>query len=101
MQYVISDIHGMYDRYAAILEAIDFGDARVTVGERFTQTVDILPFIKIAFQTAQKYGYLEGCSFENMYISGCNYGWEIPGTFDCMATSHTFNMTYTLAEDVQ
>ena len=26
MQYVMSDIHGMYDRYAAMLEAIGFGE---------------------------------------------------------------------------
>lgn len=78
-----------------------FGDARVKVGERFTQTVDILPFIKIAFKTAQLYGYLKGCSYENMYVSGCNYGWELPGTFDCMATSYEFNMTYTLLEEIQ
>ncbi len=76
-----------------------FGDARVKVGERFTQTVDILPFIKTAFKTAQKCGYLKGCSLENMYISGCNYGWELPGTFDCMATSYEFNMTYTLLSE--
>lgn len=78
-----------------------FGDARVKVGERFTQTVDILPFIRVAFKTAKIYGYLQGCTLENMYISGCNYGWELPGTFDCMATSHEFNMTYTLLEDEQ
>ncbi len=76
-----------------------FGDARVKVGERFTQTVDILPFIKTAFKTAQIYGYLKGCKLENMYVSGCNYGWELPGTFDCMATSYEFNMTFTLLEE--
>ena len=77
-----------------------FGDARVKVGERFTHTVDILPFIKRAFDTAQKKGFLSGCQYENLYISGCNYGWEVPGTFDCMATSHEFNMTYTLVDEM-
>ncbi len=77
-----------------------FGRDRVKVGERFAHTVDILPFIKDAFVIAQRYGYLEGCKFENMYISGCNYGWELPGTFDCMATSHEFNMTYTLVDEL-
>ena len=70
------------------------------VCECFTQTVNSLPFIKDAFTIAQRYGYLEGCKFENMYISGCNYGWELPGTFDCMATSHEFNMTFTLVDEM-
>ena len=26
MQYVISDIHGMYDKYAAMLDTVGFGD---------------------------------------------------------------------------
>lgn len=77
-----------------------FGNARVKVGERFTQTVDILPFIKTAFRIAQQNGYLKGCSYQDLYISGFNYGWELPGTFDCMATSHALNITYTLIDEV-
>lgn len=47
---------------------------------------DILPFIKEAFETARKRGYLSGSKFEDLVVSTMNVGWEVPGTFDCALT---------------
>lgn len=44
---------------------------------------DILPFIKKAFVTAQKRGYMKGTLYEDLYLTSMNIGWEVPGTFDC------------------
>ena len=64
------------------------------VGERFTQTVDILRFAETAFKTGIAKGYLSGCRLEDFYISGCNLGWEVSGSMDGMATVYEFNVAY-------
>lgn len=43
---------------------------------------DLHPAIKKAFETAQKNGFLQSSTLEDMYITGMNIGWEVPGTFD-------------------
>ena len=68
----------------------------VKVGERFTQTVDLIPLIEKGFTRGQIKGFLTGRDLDNFYISGCNIGWEIPGTFDCMASVYEFSMVYEL-----
>lgn len=44
---------------------------------------DIYPFIKNAFETCKKNGYMDGSHFNDLAISSMNVGWEVPGTFDC------------------
>ena len=78
---------------------IAYNDARVEVGQRFTHTTDLLPLIEIAWEKGRANGFFEGCNFEDFYISGCNLGWEIPGTFDCMATVYEFSMSYALKSE--
>ena len=43
----------------------------------------IYPFIKNAFETCKKNGYMDGSHFNDLAISSMNVGWEVPGTFDC------------------
>lgn len=43
---------------------------------------DLYPEIRKAFETAKHNGYLTASSWEDMYITGMNIGWEVPGTFD-------------------
>ncbi len=66
------------------------------VGTRFTKTVDLLPFIERGFARGQVKGFLKNRNLDTFYISGCNLGWEIPGTFDCMASVYEFSMSYEL-----
>ena len=68
---------------------------RNRLGERFTCNVDILPYIKSAFEKIQKMGRFQGRSLDTFYINGCNLGWEIPGTFNGWATVYQYEMTYT------
>lgn len=44
--------------------------------------VELIPWIHYAFQLARKNGYLQTTSFRDLYISGINFGWEMPGTYD-------------------
>ena len=71
-------------------------DSTVVVGDRFTKTVDLLPLIETGFARGQLKGFLKNRNLDTFYISGCNLGWEIPGTFDCMASVYEFSMSYEL-----
>jgi len=44
--------------------------------------VDVLNDIKIAYEIARYRGYFKDTDFEELYISGMNIGWEIPGVYD-------------------
>ena len=66
------------------------------VGVRFTQTVDLVPLIERGFVRGQAKKFLTGRDLDNFFISGCNIGWEIPGTFDCMVSVYEFSMSYEL-----
>jgi hypothetical protein len=72
-----------------------FGEGNhVEVGVRFACDVDMLPLVKEAFRLAQERGFFAGKSLNTFYISGCNLGWEIPGTFDGRAVVYQFDLTY-------
>ncbi len=66
------------------------------VGVRFTKTVDLIPLIERGFARGQAKDFLAGRDLDNFFISGCNLGWEIPGTFDCMASVYEFSLSYEL-----
>ncbi len=44
--------------------------------------VDVAPWIAYAFKLARKHGYLATTDFKDLYVSGLNFGWEMPGTYD-------------------
>ena len=72
-----------------------FGEGNnVKVGERFTVKVDLMPYILEGFDLR-----FSEKNLDDFYISGCNLGWELPGTFDCRATVYDFNMTYVPKEE--
>lgn len=73
-----------------------FGEGnRNRLGERFACDVDILPYVKEAFEKIQAAGRFKGRSLDTFYVQGCNLGWEIPGTFNGWATVYQYEMTYT------
>jgi len=45
--------------------------------------VDILPFLRRAFEVAKSKGGFTNVSFDELAIVSMNVGWEVPGTFDC------------------
>ncbi|WP_156309078.1 hypothetical protein [Sphingobacterium endophyticum] len=46
---------------------------------------DVFHEIKEAFLLAKENGFLKDSQWEDLYISHCNIGWEIPGSFDVCA----------------
>ena len=57
-------------------------DAPVAKGELIEIKWNMLPFMKTAFETAQRNGYLKNTKFEDLYATGGNMGWEVTGTYD-------------------
>jgi len=46
-------------------------------------SIDVADDISDAYDTARSQGYFQNTSFDQLYISGMNIGWEIPGIYDC------------------
>jgi len=66
-------------------EATFFKDGRIEAGEKtdvVSTKVDLIPWIHYAFQLARKNGFMQTTSFRDLYVSGMNIGWEMPGTYD-------------------
>ena len=64
-------------------------------GEECEFKFDILPYIKTALATCQQKGGMVNCTYDNLYVSYMNLGWEVPGTFDCSVTFDYFDVTCT------
>jgi len=71
-----------------------FKEGKIVAGENtqvIPTNVDILPWIHYAFQLARKNGFMQTTSFRDLYVSGMNIGWEMPGTYD--ATMRVSNLS--------
>lgn len=44
--------------------------------------VDAAPWIVYAYRLARKHGYLQTTELDDLYVSGLNVGWEMPGAYD-------------------
>ena len=53
----------------------------VEIGTLYQVEVDILPYMRRAYERAQEMKLLENVRFENLRFSYMNLGWEVPGTF--------------------
>ncbi|MBQ2712868.1 MAG: hypothetical protein IJF71_05760 [Clostridia bacterium] len=58
----------------------------VTVGEEVSVNVDLLPYFKAAIMEAQSRGLFPGYTLGDFTVGSTNFGWEVPGTFDCSVT---------------
>ncbi|MBC9928971.1 hypothetical protein [Chitinophaga qingshengii] len=58
---------------------------------------DLYPAIRRAFETAKRNGYLKSSSWDDMYITGMNIGWEVPGTFDAGLQLEGLSLTAVVA----
>ncbi|MDD2601116.1 MAG: hypothetical protein PHO37_18140 [Kiritimatiellae bacterium] len=77
---------------------IFFKNGAVEAGEEskvIPTQAELIPWIHYAFQMARKQGFMQTTSFRDLYISGINLGWEMPGTYD--ATMRVSNLSLTAA----
>jgi hypothetical protein len=57
--------------------------------------VNAAPWIEYAFKLAQRNGFLRTSEFRDLYVSGLNLGWEMPGTYDAVMQVRDFSLTAT------
>lgn len=62
------------------------------MGNKVTIKHNLLPEIKTALENAQKLGYMQYSTFDDLYLVNMNIGWEIPGIFDVGVDIHNFNL---------
>ncbi len=58
-------------------------------------TIDLLPKIYDALETAHRGGYLTDTTADQLYITGMNLGWEIPGSYDATMEVKDFSIVVT------
>ena len=68
----------------------------IKIGEEKHLYLDMLNFIYKGLEYAKSAGFMRNTEKENLYIKGFNLGWEIPGTFDCLASVKEYDVLYEL-----
>lgn len=64
-------------------------------GQWSSFTIDLLPRIEAALLIAQHQGYLKNTQLDQLYITGMNMGWEIPGSYDATMEVKDFRLDVT------
>jgi hypothetical protein len=59
---------------------------------------DVLPWMLRAYTLARKGGYLATTEPADLYVSGLNFGWEMPGTYDAAMQVRGFSIRRAAAE---
>lgn len=54
--------------------------------------INAAPWIVYAYQLARKNGYLKDTELADLYVSGLNFGWEMPGTYDASMQVRGFSI---------
>lgn len=57
--------------------------------------VNTAPWIDYAFKLAQRSGFLKTTEYKDLYVSGLNVGWEMPGTYDAVMRVRDFSLVAT------
>lgn len=69
-----------------------WGDVSFQDGKWHEAFADILPLIKQALETIRSKGIFINTSLDDLQITGMNFGWEIPGTFDAALCVRNFSL---------
>ncbi len=56
-------------------------DGEILYDEYKSVDIELLGLIRRAFDDAQRAGYMKGSKWENLYINGTYFGFELPGTY--------------------
>lgn len=64
------------------------------VGEYRTVDFHLLDVAETAFSTAKEKGYLGDTTWEDIYIGGMNFGWEVTGTYNVAAQIDSVGVYY-------
>lgn len=76
-------------------ENILWGEVSFQDGNWHKAFADILPLIKRALETMHTKGVFTNTTLNDLKITGMNFGWEIPGTFDAAVCIKNFSLRVT------
>ena len=68
-------------------------EGEIIFNEWRTVQVDVLGKIYEAFNSAQANGYMKNSKWENLYINGMYFGFELPGTYDIDMSFRNLDIT--------
>lgn len=63
-----------------------------TVGQKAKAKLNLKSIAEEAFLAGKKQGYFESTTFDDIYIGGGNFGYEIPGTYDITTVFDSINI---------
>ena len=64
------------------------------VGERNKIDFDVIETAKYALETAKKRGFLPNTNWEDIYVGGMNFGFEVTGTYNVSAKIDSVGVYY-------
>ena len=73
-----------------------FENGKIIAGEdtpEYAFEIEAVERIKSAYETARQEGYFQNTEFEDLYVTGMNLGWEMPGTYDVSMKLRDFDIT--------
>lgn len=76
-------------------ETAAWGNVSFQDGNWHKAMVDILPFVKTALEAMKSKGVFTTINLNDFRITGMNFGWEIPGTFDAAVLVRNFSLRVT------
>lgn len=63
-----------------------------SVGQTVVASVDVLSLFPAAFNNAKSKGYFKNTTYDDLYVGGFNFGFEIPGTFKIGVTLNSIGL---------
>lgn len=90
--YSAQDTAGGPGNYIYSISSSDIYSQNPNVGGRICFTLDILPHIRRALQTAHEHDFMIGTNPEDCSIIGTNIGWEVFDRWDVCITLHKISI---------
>lgn len=86
-RYAMAPHHEQLDKFTQkfiyLVDASKFADGPAASGRWIHADADLVDEMKTAVRTAKRQGYFESATgLDDFYITGLNFGWELPGSFD-------------------
>lgn len=63
-----------------------------TINQRATARLNVIEYAKKAYDEGVKNGYFDDTTFDDLYVTGGNFGYEVPGTYNIGAKIYSMNI---------
>lgn len=63
-----------------------------SVGQETVAKIDVLSLAQLAYNEGKSKGYFDDTAYEDLYLGGGNFGYELPGTYDISTNFEAINV---------